>query len=345
MTMADENDAIAAFGAALKEHGFNLEGQPIMDGEWQRARVEGDKGSKRSGSYRGFLDGGKPRGIINNFKGGDPVTWVGEGEQVPPTVFKRQMDDAKRKREQQEKERVVKQREVARTAFGIFTNADPAPADHPYLVKKGVEPYGIKVDRNGRLLVPLRDREGFLWNFQWIDGNGQKGFLEGSRKAGLFHVLGEPAKLSWQGPIILAEGYATGATLHKGTGITTVIAFDGGNLPAVAATVHGMKPERFQIIAADDDHNAKEDNPGRKAAAKALNAVNEKGGAAMIMVPPFSNEEKKAGLTDWNDLALSRGDAAIKETLSDPRIFERERIPPRQVTRDVSQRRCRDFGL
>jgi len=343
--MADENDAIAAFGAALKEHGFTLDSQPIMDGEWQRARVEGDKGSKRSGSYRGFLDGGKPRGIINNFKGGDPVTWVGEGERVPPDVFKRQKKDARLKREQQEKERVAKQRDVARTAYGIFTNADPAPADHPYLVKKGVEPYGIMIDRHGRLLVPLRDREGFLWNFQWIDGNGQKGFLEGSRKAGLFHVLGEPAKLSGQGPIILAEGYATGATLHKGTGITTVIAFDGGNLPAVAAAVHSMKPDRFQIIGADDDHNSTEENPGRKAAAKALNAVNEKGGAAMIMVPPFSNEEKKAGLTDWNDLALRRGETAIKETLSDPRIFERETRAPRQVTQSESQKRCRDFGL
>ncbi len=343
--MADENDAIAAFGAALKEHGFNLEGQPIMDGEWQRARVEGDKGSKRSGSYRGFLDGGKPRGIINNFKGGDPVTWVGEGEQVPPAVFKRQMDDARRKREQQEKEREATQREVARTAYGIVTNAAQAPADHPYLVKKGVEPYGIKIDRHGRLLVPLRDRDGFLWNFQWIDKDGRKGFLEGSRKAGLFHVLGEPAKLTGKGPIILAEGYATGATLYKATGITTVVAFDGGNLPAVAAAVHSMQPDRFQIIGADDDHNAKEENPGRKAAAKALSAVNEKGGAAMIMVPPFSKDEKQAGLTDWNDLALRRGGKAIKQVLSDPRIFERETHAPQKVTQSVSQNRCRDFGL
>ncbi|MEO9901070.1 toprim domain-containing protein [Nisaea sp.] len=343
--MADENDAIAAFGAALKEHGFNLEGQPIMDGEWQRARVEGDKGSKRSGSYRGFLDGGKPRGIINNFKGGDPVTWVGEAERVPPAVFKRQMDDARQKREQQAKEREATQREVARKAYGIFTNAASAPADHPYLIKKGVEPYGVKIDRYGRLLVPLRDREGFLWGVQLIDQNGRKSFLEDSRKAGLFHVLGEPAKLTGKGPIILAEGYATGATLHKETGITTIVAFDGGNLPAVAATVHSMKPDRFQIIGADDDHNAKEDNPGRKAAAKALNAVNEKRGAAMIIVPPFSTEEKKAGLTDWNDLALKRGGAAIKEALSDPRIFERETHAPRQVTQSVSQKRCRDFGL
>ena len=63
---------------------------------------------------------------------------------------------------------------IARKAAAIWAKSGPAPADHPYLARKGVEPYDLRVDRKGNLLVPLRDDDGKLWNLQTISPDGDK---------------------------------------------------------------------------------------------------------------------------------------------------------------------------
>jgi putative DNA primase/helicase len=40
-----------------------------MDGTWQRAAVEGDRGRNKSARSRGYLDG-RPAGFIQDFKTG-----------------------------------------------------------------------------------------------------------------------------------------------------------------------------------------------------------------------------------------------------------------------------------
>jgi phage/plasmid primase-like uncharacterized protein len=174
-----------------------------------------------------------------------------------------------------------------------------------------VRGYGVKVSKNGDLLIPLRDTEGHLHNVQIVrptPGTGPgKIFLENGKKAGLFHLI-DPGKDIGSGPIIIAEGYATGATAHQATGLPVAVAFDSGNLQAVAEALRAKHPEQALIIAADNDHHLPLRNPplpnaGLEKAAHAAEAVK----GTTVVAPTFTKAEQAAKLTDWNDFAQSRG--------------------------------------
>ncbi len=105
--------------------------------------------------------------------------------------------------------------EASHTAKALWAQAAPAPADHPYLVRKGVHPRGTKVDSLGTLLVPMHDTTGKLWNVERIpaeDGPPKKG-LPGGKRKGCYFGMGLP-----KGKLVLAEGFATGASIHECTG-------------------------------------------------------------------------------------------------------------------------------
>lgn len=119
-----------------------------------------------------------------------------------------------------------------------------------------------------------------LVNLQIIDTEGVKRFLSGGKKAGCFYWLGSEAT----DKIIVCEGFATGASLHKHTGKSVVIAFDAGNLKKVAEAVRVISPTIEIIIAADND----ESGIGEKKAREAALAINGK-----YIIPP--------SLGDFND--------------------------------------------
>jgi putative DNA primase/helicase len=78
-----------------------------------------------------------------------------------------------------------------------------------------VQAYALRFTDDGRVLVPLRDEGGELRNLQTINASGEKRFLPGGRKSGLWHWCGTP-----DGAPVLAvcEGYATAASVHQATG-------------------------------------------------------------------------------------------------------------------------------
>ncbi|MDD4937222.1 MAG: zincin-like metallopeptidase domain-containing protein [Acidiphilium sp.] len=175
----------------------------------------------------------------------------------------------------------------------------------------------------GDLLVPARDGDGKLWSVQTVNPRF-KGFMKEGRKAGLFTVAGarqddlatvlqnDPAM-----PLVLAEGYATADTVARLTGRPVVVAFDSGNLDAVARELRERWPDRALLIAADNDHlAAKELLPGGRergnvGATKAQQAAeNHKGG---VMLPRFAEGEKGS---DWNDYAAQHGDEAARKELA-----------------------------
>ncbi|MBB4268301.1 phage/plasmid primase-like uncharacterized protein [Roseospira visakhapatnamensis] len=279
-----------------------------MDGRWHRVAVEGDTAGKQSGSYKGFLDDGVPNGLIMNYRaGGVAEKWIATGHHLDPADLDRLKTESQARQAQQAEDRQAQQRDAAKRAFGLHANAAPAPADHPYLVRKGVPPLAdLRVTGDNKLLLPLRDGAGALWNVQTIDADGTKRFLHQGRKSGLCATIdGDP-----KGPLLVAEGYATGATLHGATGLGVAVALDAGNLEAVATTLRQTMPGRGLVIAADDDH-ARPDNPGLTKAVAAARAVD-----ARVIVPPFTAAERARGLTDWNDLAGARGPAATRAILA-----------------------------
>jgi putative DNA primase/helicase len=99
----------------------------------------------------------------------------------------------------------------------------------PYLERKAVQPHGLRFAPDA-LLVPLRDAAGKLWNLQRIaptppEAGPDKLFLKGGRVSGLFHVLNgatAPADIGPPAIVLVAEGYATAASLHQATGYPNI---------------------------------------------------------------------------------------------------------------------------
>lgn len=157
---------------------------------------------------------------------------------------------------------------------------------HQYPESKQIVPYGVR-QKDTRLLVPMY-YDGQLCNIQQIDLHGNKRFLKGGRVSGCYMPIG---RLS--GHIYICEGYSTGCSLHEHTGAAVVIAFNAGNLKAVAKAMRLKYPDIKITIAADNDTGTK-GNPGLTKGREAAAAV---GGD--LIYPDFSDLEKQG--TDFND--------------------------------------------
>jgi Uncharacterized protein conserved in bacteria len=124
--------------------------------------------------------------------------------------------------------------------------------------------------------------------------------LKNGRVTGLFHTIGEPKSTR-----IIAEGYATAASLHESTSYCVHIAFNCHNLKSVTEVIRKKYPDANLIIAADDDHMTN-GNPGLS---KAKEAAIKFGGA--LAVPDFG-ENRGSNDTDFNDLHQLKGPFAVK---------------------------------
>lgn len=132
--------------------------------------------------------------------------------------------------------------------------------------------------------------------------------------------------------MIIVEGYATGASIYEATGLPVVVAFNAGNLDAVARAHRTAFPEARLIIAGDNDHQRPHEtgpdgrpkpNVGREAAERAAAAVE-----GYALLPAFSADDPG---TDWNDLAVVRGQDAFARqwqagTAAASRHFEARRM-------------------
>jgi conjugative relaxase-like TrwC/TraI family protein len=312
-----EIEAQQQFADALRAHGLRLKGLPIMDGRLHYAPVDGNRGREMSGAYKGFYDDARrPAGAIYNYKqGGFVGTWKAHGETVPisDAELAARAARAAERMEAHRRERIERETAAAKTAGALMAAADPADAAHPYLIKKGIDARGVYQDTKGNLLVPLRDIDGELRNVQTIAADGTKLYLAGAQKMGTFHLLGD---LRPGAPVAIAEGYATGASVHQATGMTVAVALDTSNLTAVALALRQQEPDRPLYMAADNDHHLPLRDPPRP------NVGREKAEAAAVLVgarvllAPEMPEQMAAGKgTDWNDFEVRYGRAAVKAAL------------------------------
>ena len=152
-----------------------------MDGKKHRVPVDGDRMGRRSGTYIGHLDE-YPAGYIHNFKTGEEIRWKAERPYPVLAPVERARLRARVAEEQAVRDSVRRRREaaVSRIALAVWDRARPVEA-HPYLTRKDVAPHGLRQDRRGDLLVPMRDADGGLWGLQTIDAEGKKLFMRGGR--------------------------------------------------------------------------------------------------------------------------------------------------------------------
>lgn len=204
----------------------------------------------------------------------------------------------------------AEQRTAAKLAAEIWAKAEAAPDEHPYLVRKKVKAHGLRLYRgkltvagmacDGSLIVPARDAGSALTSLEFVNGDGEKRFLPNGRKAGSYHAIGKPGDI-----MCVAKGYATAASIHEATGCPVAVAFDAGNLFAVADALKAKLPDVRLVICADDDAGT-EGNPGVK---KATAVACELG--ALLAVPDFGSD-RPAGASDFNDLHQIDGLQAVR---------------------------------
>jgi len=197
-------------------------------------------------------------------------------------------------------------RECRKKSAELWEKGRGVDAKHPYLVAKRIKPHGIKQMRDS-LMVPVRDTDGELHGLQFIMPDGAKRFNSGTALTGCYHAMGKP-----DGRILIAEGYATGATLHEVTGHAVACAFTAGNLKLLAEALKQKYPDNELVICADDDH-ATEGNPGLTKAIEAALAVD-----ALLAVPNFPPKRGKQD-TDFNDLARLSGAKGVKACIDQAR--------------------------
>jgi len=242
------------FARALEQFGLDLGGkEPIMDGHIHRVPIIDKSRGDLDGAYCGFLDE-RPAGWMQDFSAGEKHTWAASGHTLTKEQLAVQRAEIARKREERQQAIIERQHSAARDAHAEWIGHDWATAENAYLQKKGVPPLGVREDLDANLMVPVLNAEGDLRGLQYISPEGQKRFQSGMEKNGNFHLIAEPGKDLSQGEILLAEGYATGASLHLATEKPVAVAFDAGNLEPVAIKLREKFPNAAITICADNDH-------------------------------------------------------------------------------------------
>lgn len=295
-----DSDFIAEFASAMEASGIGLpDGAIEADGKIHRFRGENDRKGCKNAWYVVHLDA-RPAGAFGSWRTGVSRTLVAEGgkamDPAEAARIRRQVADAKAAREAEQLATWAATAQAAEEALGRARSADK---DHPYLVAKAVPPAGIW-QRGNELLVPMQDIDGRLWNLQRIFPSGLKLFLKGGRVTGCFAMVGDTGRAPAR--LLIAEGWATAATLHQAMKLPVLAAMNAGNLIHVCRAARGRWPAAKITLCGDDDRGTP-GNPGRTKATEAAAAI-----GGLICFPPFRDDEPGS---DFNDFYQLRGRQAV----------------------------------
>ena len=325
---ADDRDKWIRMGAAVKdemgEDGFHL---------W-------DEWSQTSGSYnardakaawKSFKPGHISIGTL--FYHARQNGWRPEKPYVPLSDAEKARRQAESETKRLEAERLRQEgyERVKGTAQRIWAQSVPATLAHPYLTAKGITDPAVvsgirqnEYNNSLRLQIPVF-YDGQLYNLQSIDPTGDKRFLKDGRKDGGYTVVGDASKIS--NGVVIAEGFATAASIHQATGQPVIVAFDADNMVKVSETLARNLPSDTKVtIAVDNDASGKGLHSARQAAALF-------NGRAIAIEPEFSMQQiqkfqQTAGMdrqgrpklpSDYNDLHQLAGIEAVRKALTEGR--------------------------
>lgn len=245
---------------------FGLDVDSLEIGRLRRCRTE-DGGREKRGWYLLHeirLDNGNDL-IVGSFG-----IWRGaennaQKVEIRKSEISREQAEALRKRladdkRRSEAERKAEAERAAARASAAWKKCEPT-GDSEYLQRKGVAGYGVRYSPSGAMVIPLLDANNNIHGLQIIRGKNRKAGTQekeywpaGLIKKGRFHLIGMPTA---GGVLLLAEGYATGASLHAATGLPVAVAFDANNLVPVAEALRGRYKGIRILACADDDNTQK----------------------------------------------------------------------------------------
>ncbi|WP_186138303.1 MULTISPECIES: VapE domain-containing protein [Burkholderia] len=213
--------------------------------------------------------------------------------------------DAERqvRRERDAEADVERRAAAAAIATGIWNAAKPSDGTHPYLLAKGITANDARVGDwpvidpdsgeirytiKNTLILQVRDFDKRIHSVQAIieragdDGRGEftKLFLRDGAMSGHFFPIGQPRKgADGRFKFIVAEGFATSASIHEATGHGCVVAFNAGNLTPVCREIRARFQDAHILIVGDRDDEEHAQSTGSR---KAANAALEVGASLFI---------------------------------------------------------------
>lgn len=307
--LPNTGDSVDQFRAAILASGLTPPDTIEADGNLHRFASDGRRGDD-SGYYVLHLDG-LPAGLFGCWRAGIRQTWHAESDRTfTPAERRQHRERIEAMRQQRQADEAERQRRTAEWAQRICRDSPPTDS-HPYLVRKTVKSYGLRASGD-ELLVPMA-MDGEIVNVQRITPDGEKKFLPGGRVRGCYFAIGNPDKT-----LCVAEGYATGASVHEATGAAVAIAFSGGNLLAVAKAMRAKFPALRIVVAGDNDKSG----VGQSAALEAARAV-----GGLVAIPSTDGH-------DWNDVHRTEGLDGVRagiEAATAPDAGETEassKLPP-----------------
>lgn len=332
--MEAREDHHESFRAALASNGLPTADVIVGDSVLHRFHVDGDKPHDRSGWYVLHLDA-HPKGVFgcNRRYGGQSFKWSAKGaKRLSRAERKAAIAEMKAAQARRIAEEKVRHDAAAARANEIWNGAAGADPAHPYLVNKQVAAYGLRQgvwvkewhdEGTGEvfekrvenaLLIPVKRSSKEIVSLQAIFpskenpiGRG-KDFLSDGAKRGCYFPIGKLTEVDGRKVVVFCEGYATGASVHAATGLGVIVAFDAGNLEAVAVAMRPKLPNALFVFAADNDQWTMRPikNPGLTRATEAAKAV-----GGVVALPVFADLQGRP--KDFNDLALREGAEAVRE--------------------------------
>lgn len=247
-----------------------------------------------------------------------------------PTLTPEEVESRKAAREKEQVEIAAKRAQAkakaTKWASAVWRQAEAAK-DHPYLIRKKVEPTGTLKEIHAHLLakilgytvnakgeplsgrvlvVPIKRRgEARMCSMEFIDEEGRKSKLPGLGTSTGGYWSTERIEADPQ-IILIGEGVATTASASQVMSTPGIAALSSSNLPSVAQSIRESHQTSSIIVLADIDKKTAQPDPQAIKAAKAMSGY--------LAVPKFG-PEREAGEKDFNDMLVKFGADAVKACL------------------------------
>lgn len=329
----------------LQDAGLILDRELNFDARIQRWKVDGEDRERRGWSKlrewtstagRTYIVGAY--GIWHGNDDGYCKVTLGKDSEDTLTIedrlaIKAAHKEAERKLAEQRKAEIKRAAAWAASVWGKCTPCE----SHDYLTLKQIKPHGLRIlpadvgemslavidDSNffrlksavGALVVPMHDAKGGLCGLQFIyaKGHPRRAKIErdkefwpsGMAMGGTFGLIGAVKR---EGIMLIAEGYATAASLHEASGQTVAYAFSANNLLKAGKQIAKEYKLLRVLFCADDDYLT-EGNPGCTAAANASAEIERSAWIKPIFPTDEAGHDLRNGksLTDFNDLYCMTG--------------------------------------
>ena len=257
-------------------------------------------------------------------------------ERLTPEQIAAQKARHKEVQKRSEQERIREADNAAVRAKKVWQKCGQS-GESAYLTHKKIDAHGIRFTDTGALVVPMLNSHDNIRGLQFIFpkdhkraqkiGRDKDFWPSGLQMRETFFLIGKPPK----DILLIAEGYATGATLYEATGLPVAIVWSANNLLPAAQMLKKKWRRARQLICADDDYLQKcfecgkytvvetgtcqycgkehrKNNAGVINAQAAAVAV---GGSWLSPVFITPRPIDKKGLTDFNDLHSVEGLSSV----------------------------------